>query len=104
MTLELPPPGAGLTTVMECVADDAMLAASTAACNCPWLTNVVGSAVPSKSTVEFDRKPVPSTVSVNAEPPGAIELGTSGCVRNGTGVFPVTCCWTRSEEGRGRQE
>ena len=87
MTLELPPPGVGLTTVMECVADDAMLAARTAACNCPWLTNVVCSAVPSKSMVEFDRKPVPFTVKVNAGPPGAVELGTNGCVRNGTGLF-----------------
>lgn len=81
----MPPPGLGLFTVIECEPADAMLVAGTFACSCPWLMNVVANELPSKSMVEVERKPVPLTVSVNAEPPGAIELGTSGCVRNGTG-------------------
>src|ERR1700691_2790792 len=71
---------------MEAVAAVAISAAGTTAVSCSLLTKVVASAVPLKSTVEVERKPVPFTVKVNCGPPGETALGTSGWLRNGTGL------------------
>lgn len=49
--------------------------AGTAAVNCVALTNVVVSAVPFQLTVAPERKLVPFTVRVNADPPSVAEVG-----------------------------
>ena len=81
-----PPPGVGLTTVMEAVAAAAMSDAGTVAVSCWPLTKAVLSAVPSKFTVAPETKPAPLTVRVNAPPPGAAEDGTKGWSTKGTGL------------------
>src|SRR5215831_6019011 len=84
-TLELPPPGLGLTTVTEAVLAVAMSEAGIVAVNCELVTNVVARALPFQFTIDPDTNPVPFTVSVNPVPPGATASGTSGWLINGTG-------------------
>src|SRR5487761_931046 len=84
---ERPPPGVGLTTVIEAVLAAAMSADGTCAVSCLLLTNAVVSRAPLKSTVAPEMKPVPFTVSVKPAPPGEVASGTNGWLTNGTG-FP----------------
>src|SRR5439155_1566806 len=67
--LEVPPPGAGVTTVTLCVPIPLESLAGSDAESCVELTNVVVRAAPSTCTTEFATKPVPLTVSGNAPPP-----------------------------------
>jgi hypothetical protein len=53
-------------------------AAGTLAANCELDTKVVVSGVPSHSTIAPDTNPLPFTVSVNPESPGATVAGTNG--------------------------
>ena len=48
-TLEIPPPGLGLNTVIDAVLNLAMSEAGTLAFNCESLTNAVASALPSSA-------------------------------------------------------
>ena len=91
--LELPPPGAGLTTVTATLPDEATSAAAICACSLLLLTNVVVRLLPPHSTIELDKKLEPFTVSVKARAPagallGAIELalGVGFGVGVGAGV------------------
>jgi hypothetical protein len=63
--LDVPPPGAGFTTVTEAVPGEATRAAVTVAVSCVEDTNVVVSVVPFQFTVELETKLVPFTVIVN---------------------------------------
>src|SRR5205823_1965610 len=66
---DVPPPGAGVNTVIEAVPWLAMSAAGMLAVSCVALTNVVVRAAPFQRTVEAGTKPLPVTVSVRAAPP-----------------------------------
>jgi hypothetical protein len=66
---EVPPPGAGLVTVMLNVPAVVRSLAGIAAITFILLTNVVVRGEPAKLTTEFDTKFVPFTVRVNATPP-----------------------------------
>jgi hypothetical protein len=86
--LELPPPGAGLTTVTLIVPAAAMSAAVIAAVSCVVLTNVVPRLDPFHCTDELEIKFVPLTVSVNASPPTVLEVGLR-LVIVGAGLFGI---------------
>lgn len=62
------------------------MAADTVAVSCWLFTNVVASASLFQFTVAPEIKPVPLTVRVKAEPPGATLAGTSGCWINGADI------------------
>lgn len=81
---DVPPPGAGFTTVTAAVPEAAMSPAGIAAVNCVEFTKVVVRAVPFHCATELAMKFVPLSVSVNAAPPAPAEEGTSD-VRVGTG-------------------
>ena len=68
----LPP---AFVTVILALPEVAISAAGTAAVNCVELTKVVTSPVLFQVTVAPERKLVPFTVSVNADPPAVAELG-----------------------------
>src|SRR5882724_6152999 len=89
--LEVPPPGAVLSTVTVAVPAAAMSLAEIAAVN--WLldTNVVVRFAPFQRTTEVETKPVPFTVRVNGGPPAATDVGLSAVVV-GTGLFTVKVC------------
>src|SRR5215472_14374640 len=87
MTFDRPPPGTGLTTVIETVPAEAISEAGTAPVSCVLFTKVVGRAAPLKSTVAPRTKPAPLTVRLNAVPPGEMLTGTNGWLMNGIG-FP----------------
>ena len=72
---EVPPPGAGVTTVTGTLLAVAMSAALMAVVSCVALTNVVVRALPFQFTVEPFTKLVPFTVSVNAAPPAIAPAG-----------------------------
>ena len=84
--LEVPPPGAGFTTVTETVPAAAMSAAVIAAVT--WLeeTYVVVRLDPFHCTTEPLSKPLPFTVSVNPAPSAVVEVGLRPVVA-GTGLF-----------------
>jgi hypothetical protein len=84
-TLEPPPPGKGFTTSTMAVLVVAMSAAGTTAVSRELETNVVVSWEPSQFTVDPETNPVPFTVSVNPDPPGAAAAGTRGWLMKGTG-------------------
>src|SRR5436190_190144 len=93
---EVPPPGAGFTTVTDAVPAFATRAAVTVAVSCVAETNVVVKAVPFQRTDELATKLVPFTVIVNCEDParhefGLIELvvGTGLPIVNVSGPVPV---------------
>ena len=89
-TLDVPPPGLGLTTVTEAVPAVAISETKMLAANCELLTNVVARALPFQLTTDPDTKLVPFTVRVNPAPPGATASGTSGWLISGTGfTVPV---------------
>lgn len=85
---DVPPPGVVLVTVMLNVPAVAISAAGISAFNCVGLTNVVGRAVPSKSTTEPETNPVPDTVSVIPGPPGVAFSGEIVAMV-GAGLFTV---------------
>src|SRR6266850_3991819 len=85
---EVPPPGAGVTTVTDAVAAVARSAAGMAAVSCVALTKVVVRAAPFQRTVEPLPKLLPFTASVNAAPPTLALEGESD-VSDGAGVVIV---------------
>jgi hypothetical protein len=72
---EVPPPGAGVTTVIEIVPPLTRSPTGTKAVNCVAFTSVVTRGVPFQSTTEVLMKPVPFTVSVKPAPPAFAEVG-----------------------------
>jgi len=89
-TFDVPPPGAGFTTVTDAVLALAMSDERMLAVSCELLTKVVERAVPFHFTLEVETKPVPFTVSVNPAPPGAVASGTRGWLIKGMGfVLPI---------------
>jgi len=85
---DVPPPGAGFTTVTDAVPALAIRAAGTVAVSCVALTNVVVSAVPFQFTVEPETNLVPFTVNVNCAPPAVAEVGLIEVIV-GTGLLMV---------------
>jgi hypothetical protein len=73
--LDVPPPGGGLTTVMDAVPAVATFAAGTIAVSLIEDTNVVVRAEPFQLTVEVETKLVPFTIKVNCALPAAIKVG-----------------------------
>src|SRR6266700_3881202 len=87
---EVPPPGAGLNTVIWAVPAVPISLPRMAAVNCVLLTKVVDRLEPFHWTMEPETKFEPLTVSVNAVPP-TIALEGDEEVIDGTGLFvPVT--------------
>ena len=88
---EVPPPGAGLTTVTDAVPAVATRAALTIAANCNPLTKVVVRDAPFHLTDEAAIKFVPLTVRVNCAAPAVILAGESevavGAGLLGTGLM-----------------
>src|SRR5882672_3539491 len=72
---EVPPPGAGLNTVIDAVPAVAMSAAAIAAVSCEDEPKVVVRLPPFHRTTDPLMKFVPPTVSVNAAPPAAADVG-----------------------------
>src|SRR5437879_10696345 len=85
---DVPPPGAGLTTVTLAVPAAAMSAAGIVAASWVGETNVVARAAPFQFTVELLTKSPPSTVSVAAGPPAVAPDGRM-LPRTGTRLFTV---------------
>src|SRR2546423_5097649 len=88
MDPEVPPPGAGVATVICAVAAAATSAAEIAAVSCVALRNVVVRAAPFQRTVELLTKPLPFTRSVRGRAPAVTPVGVSP-VSPGTGLFTV---------------
>jgi hypothetical protein len=93
---DVPPPGAGFTTVTEAVPVFATRAAVTVAVSCVEETNVVARAVPFQLTVEQEleavpTKPVPFTVKVNPPLPAIVDVGLIEVIA-GTGSLTVNVC------------
>ena len=84
IAFEVPPPGAGVTTVTGALPAVTMSLAGIAAVTWPAFTNVVVRAAPFQRTWEVPTKLLPFTVSVNAAPPAAVLVGASE-VSAGTG-------------------
>ena len=83
---DVPPPGAGLTTVTAAVPEMAMSLAVIAAVNCVALTKVVVRALPFHWATDVLMKFVPFSVRVKAGPPAPVDVGASE-VSVGTGLF-----------------
>src|SRR5438128_3535801 len=77
---DVPPPGAGLNTITDAVPTVAMSLAGIAAVNRDDEPNVVVRLAPFHRTTDPVTKFVPFTVSVNAAPPAAAELGLTPVV------------------------
>ncbi len=75
---EYPPPGAGFDTFTKARLAVVMSEARMAAVNCEALTKVVTRTLPFHRIVAPLTNPAPSTVSVNAGPPGGVAEGTVG--------------------------
>ena len=73
--LDVPPPGAGLTTTMLSDPAAAMSVAKIAAVSCVVLTKLVARSCPLTRTTEPWTKPEPVTVRSKAAPPAETELG-----------------------------
>src|SRR2546426_6536604 len=85
---DVPPPGAGLTTVTCAVPPVAMSVAGMAAVSWVAETNVVARSAPFHRTTEPATKSVPVTVSVNPASPATADVGFSPVVV-GTGLVLV---------------
>lgn len=85
---EVPPPGAGLTTVIDAVPAVVTSAAGTVAVSCVEETKVVARPEPFQLAVEVETKLLPFTVNVNKALPAAVELGLSELIV-GTGLLIV---------------
>src|SRR6185369_14650026 len=72
---DVPPPGAGVNTVIVFVAPAAWSVAVMIAVTCPEFTNVVARSDPSIRTIEHAEKPEPFTVSENCGSPAERTLG-----------------------------
>ena len=83
---EVPPPGAGVTTITGTLATVAISAELTAVVSCLVLTNVVVRALPFQVIVEPFSKLLPFTVSVKAAPPAIAPAGLK-LVNVGAGLF-----------------
>jgi hypothetical protein len=83
---EVPPPGAGVFTVMGKFPTAAISVTRICAVSCVALTNAVVRAVPLNRTTELLLKFVPLTVNVKAGLPAAL-LGGDNMVSVGTGLF-----------------
>src|SRR5919108_53171 len=88
---EVPPPGAGVTTVTVAVPAAAMSAAVMAAVSWVALTTVVVREAPFHCTVLPGTKPVPLTVSMKAAPPTVAVAGAT-LVMVGTGLLTENVC------------
>jgi hypothetical protein len=88
---EVPPPGAGFTTVTDAVPAVATFAAGTIAVSLIEETNVVVRGEPFQLTTEVETKLVPFTVKVNWELPAVVEVGLIEVVV-GTGLLMVNVC------------
>jgi hypothetical protein len=88
---DVPPPGAGFTTVMESVPPTVMSTAGMVIVMVVLDTNVVANGAPLKSTVDDALKFVPVTVSVKLFPPAVVDVGETELVV-GTGLFIVSVC------------
>ena len=88
---DVPPPGAGFTTVIEAVSGVAIRAVVTVAVTCVEEPNVVASVVPFHLTVEVETKFVPVTVNVNCPPPAVAQVGLIELVV-GIGLLIVNVC------------
>src|SRR5438309_1013735 len=88
---DVPPPGAGVTTVTEAVPVAAMSAAGIAAVSCVALTKVVVRAAPFHWTVAPFTKPLPVSVSVKPAPP-TMALDGDSVVSVGAGLLIVKVC------------
>src|SRR5262249_40429715 len=75
--LEVPPPGAGFTTVTGTMPAFAISAVPIDAVTCVLPTKVVVRATPFHCTTAPDTKPLPLPVNVNAAPPAPALPGTS---------------------------
>src|SRR5437870_3092237 len=75
---DVPPPGAGLKTVIEAVAGAARFEAGTLATSLLELMNAVCNAIPSHFTIEVETNPVPLKVKVRSGEPGSTLVGASG--------------------------
>src|SRR6266850_8179408 len=89
--LDVPPPGAELTTVTCGVPATATSAGGIVAVSCVAETYVVGRAAPFQRTTEPATKFVPVTVRVNPEAPAWTRFGLSPVVA-GTGFVIVKVC------------
>jgi hypothetical protein len=88
---DVPPPGAGFTTVMESLPPMAMDEDGTVIVIVVLETNVVVNGTPLKSIVDDALKFVPVTVSVKDGPPAVVEVGLIEEVV-GTGFLMVNVC------------
>src|ERR1039458_2173587 len=79
-----------LVTVTSAVCALAMSDAGTDACSSSLVLNVVASGAPFQFTTASEAKPVPYTVSVNADEPGPFGPGANGAFRKGTGASAAT--------------
>ena len=73
--LDVPPPGAGVCTVMAMVPAVAISAAVTCAVSWVALMNCVARAEDPQYAVELAMNPDPFTVSVNTVPPASVNAG-----------------------------
>ena len=89
---DVPPPGAGFTTVTAIVPAAAMSEAPMVACSTVAETKVVGRALPFQPTVEPVTKPEPLTVSAKLGPPAVALLGAREATA-GAGVVLVERRW-----------
>src|SRR5207249_1991690 len=86
---DVPPPGAGLNTVIWRSPAEAMSVARIAAVTCVASTYVVVRGDVLSLTSDVGTKLVPVTVNVKAAPPAATEFGASSVIV-GTGLITVT--------------
>src|SRR6267143_2550975 len=91
MDPEVPPPGAGVATVICGVPAAATSAAEMAAVSCVALRNVVVRAAPFQRTVELLTKPPPFTRRVSGPVPTVAPVGISP-VSPGAGLVTVKAC------------
>jgi len=85
---DVPPPGAGVTTVTEAVPAVAISVAGTIAVSWAEDINVVASGEPFQSAVEAAEKFDPFKVNVNCAPPAVVEAGLIE-LRTGAGLRTV---------------
>ena len=88
---EVPPPGAGFTTVIKSDPPTVISDAGTVTVMVVLETEMIVSGTPLKSTVEEALKLVPLTVSVKDDPPAVVEVGLIDD-KVGTGLLTVSVC------------
>src|SRR5262249_51932581 len=93
---DVPPPGAGLKTVMESAPGEAMSDAGIAAVNWLAFTKVVVRPAPLTCTTDVETKLLPVTVSVNPGLP-AVALVGEILVNDGCGLLTVSVSFPETE-------